>query len=212
MQLNKLIMGIILPVIAERWMSWTGSCVPLEECYQWLVVELMHIYPFFLQLLLILTLLTELPRPSMHREIHSHMNHSTEGELYCKNISVHSWIDWVKMDWFFLLSKLNLQLQECSILCCRPLRHCAAILWVARDLHCWPFWFILKKVIFLPHGPKTQVVRHIPLNDTHLQATKDKSASEVITFIPHSSFTVGQEKPLHLVCSTHWFLVTKNIL
>lgn len=120
MQLNKLIMGIILPVIAEHWMSWTGSCVPREECYQRLVVELKHIYPSFLQLLLILTLLTELPRPSRHREIHSHMNHSAEAELCCKHFPVLSWSDQVKVDPFFLLSKLKLQPQEFRAMWCRP--------------------------------------------------------------------------------------------
>jgi len=101
MQLNKLIMGIVFPVIAEHWMSWTGSCAPLEECYQRLVVEPKHIYPCFLQLLLILTLLTELSCPSMRREIHSHMNHRTEGELYRKDFLVLSRTDQVKVDQFF---------------------------------------------------------------------------------------------------------------
>lgn len=142
-------------MIAEHWMSWTSSCVPLEECYQWLVVELMHIYPFFLQLLLILTLLTELPRPSMHKEIHSRMNHSAEGELYCKNVSVHSWTDWVKMDWFFccrfkaeVTERRHFVLQTPQTSCCHSLP--------SRG-----FALLAVLVHFLPHDPKIWVIRHI---------------------------------------------------
>lgn len=76
-------MGIRFPVMPRA-----GSCVPLQECDRWLVVELKHIYPFFLQLLLILPLLTELPGPCRHREIHIPMNHGAERELRCKDFPV----------------------------------------------------------------------------------------------------------------------------
>lgn len=76
-------MGIRFPV-----MPWAGSCVPLQECNQWLVVELKHIYPFFLQLLLILLLLTELPGPRGHGEIHFPMNHGAEPELCSEDFPV----------------------------------------------------------------------------------------------------------------------------
>lgn len=182
-------------MIAEHWMSWTSSCVPLEECYQWLVVELMHIYPFFLQLLLILTLLTELPRPSMHKEIHNCMNHSTEGELYCKNVSVHSWTDWVKMDWFFCCqsSASKLKPQSASFLCCRPLRHRAAMPYPAEDLHCWQFWCIfaswskdMDNQTYPERMPTCKpprcIRRHTP--SSHVAAFQLENRQPSILFIP----------------------------
>lgn len=100
-------MGIRFPV-----MPWAGSCVPLQECNQWLVVELKHIYPFFLQLLLILLLLTELPGPRGHGEIHFPMNHGAEPELCSKDFPVLPWAQQVKVDQFF-------SCQNSGILCCR---------------------------------------------------------------------------------------------
>lgn len=38
-----------------------------------------------------------------------------------------------------------------------PLRHSAATPWLDEDLHCCPFWCILKEAILLSHDPKTQV-------------------------------------------------------